>query len=90
MHCPPAGLKTGELRRRISHASAASADGSPKCSVLSWYDKGKLVRELFGESSTKLEHDARGNWTRKTYLIRPKDSDKPEAHGAEYRAITYY
>ena len=67
-----------------------AADGSPKYAQLRWYDQGKLLRTVDGESSAKVDYDAKGNWTRKTHLIRPKDSDRPEAHGAEYRVITYY
>ncbi|HEY9285170.1 MAG TPA: hypothetical protein VIP46_17080 [Pyrinomonadaceae bacterium] len=72
----------------IARAELAS-DGSPKCSKLSWYDEGKLVREMCGEPSTKFEYDAKGNWTRKTFFLRPA-SGGPEAYGAEYRTITYY
>lgn len=67
-----------------------AADGSPKYSQLRWYDKDKLLRAVDGESSTRIEYDAQGNWTRKTRLIRPKDSDRPEPYGAEYRVVTYY
>lgn len=70
--------------------SEFAADGSRKYSQLQWYDKDKLVRTVDGESSTKVGYDEQGNWTRKTFLIRPKDSDRPEAHGGEYRIITYY
>lgn len=67
-----------------------AGDGSPKHSQLRWYDRDKLVRAVDGESSTKIEYDAQGNWTRKTFFVRPKDSDRLEAHGAEYRVINYY
>ncbi len=81
--------RTDDRGNQIGRAEFA-ADGSPKYSQLSWYDRDKLLRAVGGESSTLIEYDAKGNWTRKTHLIRPKDSDKPEAHGAEYRVVTYY
>jgi hypothetical protein len=34
--------------------------------------------------------DARGNWTRKTYLVRPADAALPEPYGGDYREIVYY
>jgi len=67
-----------------------NADGSLKATEIRWYDKNKLLRVLSGKSLRKFEYDAQGNWTRQTYLIQPKDSDTPEAFGAEYRIITYY
>ncbi|HST53316.1 MAG TPA: hypothetical protein VLJ61_14995 [Pyrinomonadaceae bacterium] len=69
-----------------------NADGSQKDSEIYWYEEGtlKLQRKLSGTPSIKYEYDSHGNWTRKTYLIQPADSEKPEAYQAEYRDITYY
>lgn len=65
-------------------------DGAPKDTKVSWYDKDKLLRTLGGRALTKFEYDPQGNWTKKTYLIQPAGSNKPEAYGAEYRVIAYY
>jgi len=45
---------------------------------------------LKGKQLSSFKYDAYGNWTRKTYLIQPENSDQPQAYRAEYRIVTYF
>jgi YD repeat-containing protein len=37
-----------------------------------------------------IEHDARGNWIKKTYLVQPVKGGRWESQRVEYRTITYF
>jgi hypothetical protein len=90
----------GSLKSRLVHAfdeqgsdlgvNAFNADGSPKPQEIQWYEGNTRTRTLSGTASVKYVFDAQGNWTRKTYMIKPADADNPEPYAAEYRVLTYY
>jgi hypothetical protein len=90
----------GSLESRVIYAfddkgndagsMAFNPDGSRRNDEIHWYDKNVRVRTLSGTGSVKLDYDAQGNWTRKTYLMKVADAEKSEAYSAEYREITYY
>jgi hypothetical protein len=67
-----------------------NADGSFKSRAIQWYEQNVLLRTLSGAPSVEFVYDARGNWTRQTFLIKPADAERPEPYGAEYREIIYY
>lgn len=67
-----------------------NADGSPKETALYWYDKTRLLRTLSGIETANIEYDSKGNWIKKTRLIKAADAAAPEAYSTEYRDITYY
>lgn len=67
-----------------------NANGSPKYTALHWYDNARLLRTLSGIDSANIEYDSKGNWIKRTRLIKPPDTSEPEAYSTEYREITYY
>ena len=90
----------GALKKRLLYAldekgndagvKELNADGSPRAAEIRWYDKNALPRTVSGTPTVELAYDARGNWTRKTFLIRPAGAEKPEPYWAEFREIVYY
>lgn len=82
--------KGGEVGRR-----EFKADGSPQPTELHFYDDintpGSPFRgTLAGGSLVEFEYDAHGNWTRKTFLIRPAAGGASQAYRGEERVISYY
>lgn len=80
----------GEVARR-----AFKADGSPEPTELHFYDDihapGSPLRgTLAGRPHVEFEYDAHGNWTRKTFLIRPAAGGPPQPYRGEERVISYY
>jgi hypothetical protein len=67
-----------------------NGDGSIKSREIHWYDQNVLRRTLSGVPSVEFVYDAQGNWTRKTFFIKPADAESPEPYWAEYREIVYY
>ena len=76
--------KGGEIGRR-----ELNADGSSKYQEISWYQNNQLVRGLRGDSVTRIDYDAHGNWINKTYFLA-QQSGEPEAYRSEFRTIVYY
>jgi hypothetical protein len=93
--------ENGALRKRYLYASDGkgneagvrelNADGSLKVTEIHWYDNRVLRRTLRGVPDAEFVYDARGNWTRKTLVIKPSEgSERPEPYWAEQREIVYY
>lgn len=90
----------GALTKRFLYASDGkgneagvvelNADGSPKAREIHWYDNKVLLRTLSGVPDAEFVYDARGNWTRKTLVIRPEGAERSEPYWAEHREIVYY
>lgn len=91
----------GALKKRFLYASDGkgneagvrelNADGSPKVTEIHWYDNKVLLRTLRGVPDAEFVYDARGNWTRKTLVIKPAEgAERPEPYWAEHREIVYY
>lgn len=90
----------GVLKTRLLYASDGkgneagvrelNADGSPKVTELHWYQNRVLLRTLRGVPDAEFVYDARGNWTRKTLVIKPAGAERPEPYWAEQREIIYY
>jgi hypothetical protein len=90
----------GTLKSRLAYASAEKGndavvtelnpDGSVKSREVHWYEKNVRRRTLNGTPSVEFVYDARGNWTRKTFLIKPADAERPAPYWAEYREFIYY
>ena len=71
-------------------ATELNADGSVKSKELRWYDKDVPVGTLSGTPTAELAHDERGNWTRRTFLLKPAGAESAEPYWAEFRVIVYY
>ncbi len=71
-------------------ATELNADGSVKSKELYWYDKDVLVGTLSGTPTAEVAYDERGNWTRRTFLLKPAGAERAEPYWAEYRVIVYY
>jgi hypothetical protein len=90
----------GALKRRLRQdtdgkgndagVTELNADGSVKSQEIRWYDKSELVRTASGAPSVEFAYDAQGNWTRKTFFVKPAGAEKPEPYWAEFREIAYY
>ena len=90
----------GALKKRFLHASDGrgndagvmelNADGSPKVKEVHWYENRVLRRTLRGVPDAEFVYDTRGNWTRKTLVIKPAGAGRPEPYWAEHREIVYY
>ena len=75
--------------------AAYAPDGVMNETIIQFWDnafdpQSRFRGTLKGNQLSSFEYDANGNWTRKTYLIQPAESDKPRAYRAEYRIITYF
>ena len=92
--------ENGVLKRRLLYATDGrgndanvvelNADGSPKVTELHWYENRVLRRTVRGVTDTEFVYDARGNWTRKAFVVRPAGAERPEPYWAEHREIVYY
>lgn len=93
--------ENGALKKRFLYASDGkgneagvrelNADGSLKVTEIHWYDNRVLRRTLRGVPDAEFVYDARGNWTRKTLVIKPVEgAERPEPYWAEHREIVYY
>lgn len=71
-------------------AKELNADGSVKIKEIRWYDKSVLVGTLSGTPTAEFAYDERGNWTRRTLLLKPAGAERAEAYWAESRVIVYY
>lgn len=90
----------GTLKKRLLHSSDGrgneagvnelNADGSVKSAEIHWYDKSALLGTVKGTPSNEFVYDARGNWTRRVYLIRPAGAERAEPYRVEFRDIVYY
>ena len=90
----------GTLKKRMLHsldekgndagAKELNADGSPKAAEMRLYDENAGLRTVTGTTSAEFVYDARGNWTRKTFLIKPAGAERAEPYWAEFREIVYY
>jgi hypothetical protein len=60
-------------------------DGAQQPREMIAYTAGGSVRER-----VLIEHDARGNWIRKTHVVQPDKSRRWESQRVEYRTITYF
>jgi hypothetical protein len=67
-----------------------NADGSPKPAGIRWFDEKATLRTVSGTPTAEFVYDARGNWTRKTFLIKPEGAERAEPYWAEVREIVYY
>ena len=72
-----------------------NADGSPEYFKIQFYDDiyksgSKFQGSLSGELLMQIKYDSRGNWTKKTRLIRPEGGGEAQPYSAEQRVITYY
>jgi hypothetical protein len=67
-----------------------NADGSVKSREIHWYDGNVRRRTLRGVPSVEFVRDAQGNWTRKTFSIKPAGAEAAEPYWAEFREIVYY
>jgi len=90
----------GVLKQRLVYATdekgndagvfELNADGSPKSTELRRYEKSVLLGTLSGVPAVEFVYDARGNWTRKTSVVKPAGASKSEPYWAEHREIVYY
>ena len=90
----------GTLKKRLLHsldekgndagATELNADGSVKSRQIHWFDKNVLLRTVSGTTSAEHVHDAQGNWTRRTFFIKPAGAETAEPYWAEFREIVYY
>lgn len=90
----------GVLKQRLVYSTDARGneagvvelnyDGTPKPVELRRYEKGALLGTLSGVPAVEFVYDARGNWTRKTHVVRPAGAQRPEPYWAEHRVIVYY
>lgn len=95
----------GALRSRIVYThdergsevgrAAFKADGSREDESIHFFDNiqepaSKHRGTLTGETLFEVEYDSRGNWTKKTYLIRPAKGGDLQPYRAEQRVITYH
>lgn len=91
---------SGVLKKRLRYsldengneagATELNPDGSAGVTEIRWYDRNVLLRAVEGTTSAEFVRDARGNWTRKTLLVKPAGAEKPEPYRAEVREIVYY
>ena len=71
-------------------ATELNADGSVKNKEIRWYDKDVLVGTLSGTPTAEFAYDERGNWTRRTFLLKSAGAERAEAYWAEVREIVYH
>jgi hypothetical protein len=90
----------GALKRRLRYsldekanaggATELNADGSVKSKEIHWYDKNVLLRTLRGMPAAEFAYDERGNWTRRTFLLKPEGAERAEPYWSELREVVYY
>ena len=89
----------GTLKRRMLYsldekgndagATELNADGSVKPRELRYEMDGRL-HTVSGTPTAEYVRDAQGNWTRKTFLVRPAGAERAEPYWGEFREIVYY
>lgn len=88
-------LKSREVQTLDEHGNQVSrvffnANGSPRNTEISFYDKNTLTETLAGKSQTEIQYDSHGNWTKKIQLILPDGAKEPRPWRGDYRNITFY